>query len=443
MLDYKTLPHSPGVYIYKNKQGTIIYVGKAIDLRRRVSQYFQRDDALGPKTSSLVAEIFDIQTQSVNSEIEALVLEASLIKKFKPKYNSQLKDDKSYTYIVITKDKYPLVYAAKRSNFDMDKDTYFGPFPNGSAVRNILKTLRKVFPFYVKPNHQSQKCLYCHLGICPGPNPDLKLYRQNIRRIKSILSGKINKIKSNLRLSLKSFSQKEEYEKAAVIRDQLTTLEYITAGWQHLDSLFSDIQVVDDKVSSSLEGLRTTLLPFFPFLSTLYRLECYDISNSGPNYFVGAMTVFQGNGLAKEEYRQFKIKTKTSPDDQFMIREIVFRRLKHYDWEYPQIIIVDGGKPQVSAIYDIFRHPELVSGSHPLRNIAIIGLAKKIETIVIYHKQEWIEINLPKDSNSLHLLQQLRNEAHRFANAYRRSLISKLVLLPYPKLNYHRKKSED
>ena len=415
----KNLPHTPGVYIYKNQEGTIIYVGKAIDLKRRVTQYFQRDDALGPKTASLVAEIANISTHTVGSEIEALVLEASLIKKYKPKYNSQLKDDKSYTYIVISKGTFPLVYAAKRTNLNTDEDTYFGPFPNGSAVRNILKTLRKIFPFYVKPNHPSIKCLYCHLGICPGPNPDKKTYLKNIHGVKSILSGRFNKIKADLRRGLKAYSKAEEYEKAAVVRDQLQSLEYITAGWQHLDALFSDINVADDKVSSSLEGLRTTLLPYFPFLSSLYRLECYDISNFGPNFFVGAMTVFQGDRLASDEYRKFKIKTKESQDDQFMIREIVFRRLKHYDWEYPQIIIVDGGKPQLSAIYSIIKSfPE-----SPLRNIAVIGLAKKFETIVINNHDKWVEINLPPDSNSLHLLQQLRDEAHRFANRYRKELM--------------------
>ena len=416
----KELPSSPGCYIYKNAAGTIIYVGKAINLKKRVSQYFQRDDALGPKTSSLVAEISNISFVTVGSEIEALVLEASLIKKYKPKYNSQLKDDKSYTYIVITQDKFPVIYAAKRSYFNPDIDTYFGPFPNGSAVRNILKTLRKIFPFYVKKGHVEGLCFYCHLGLCPGPHPELKLYKKNIKHVKDILSGKFTKIKSHLSKELKTFSKVEEYEKAAVIRDQLSALEYITAGWQHLDTLYQDVNVVDDKVSSSLEGLRTTLIPYFPFLSSLYRLECYDISNFGPNYFVGSMVVFQGSGLDKDEYRKFKIRTKISQDDQFMIREIVFRRLKHYDWEYPQIIVVDGGKPQVSAIHQILdAFPE-----SPLRNIAIIGLTKRLETIVIKNGNDWVEINLPKDSNSLHLLQQLRDEAHRFANHYRKSLMS-------------------
>ena len=413
------LPHTPGVYIYKNTLGTIIYVGKAIDLKRRVSQYFQRDDALGPKTSSLVAEIADINFKTVGSEIEALVLEASLIKKFKPKYNSQLKDDKSYTYIVISSDKIPYIYAAKRSHFNPDSDTYYGPFPNGSAVRNILKTLRRIFPFYTRPNHLPVKCLYCHLGLCPGPSPDIRLYRRNIRRIKEILSGKFLKIRNALSKELKLYAKTEQYEKAAVVRDQLISLEYVTAGWKHLDTLYQDIVIPDDKVSSGLEGLTTLLQPYFPSLRSLYRLECYDISNFGPSFFVGAMTVFQGNGLDKNEYRKFKIRTKESQDDQFMIREVVFRRLKHYEWEYPQVIVVDGGKPQVSSIYQIIKaFPE-----SPLNHIAVIGLAKKKETIVIKNNDDWVEINLPSDSNSLRILQQLRDEAHRFSNNYRKELM--------------------
>ncbi len=419
----KTLPHTPGVYIYKNKAGTIIYVGKAIDLKRRVSQYFQRDDALGPKTASLVAEIDHIDTRNVGSEIEALVLEASLIKKFKPKYNSQLKDDKSYTYIVISKDKLPCIYAAKRSFVNLDNDTYFGPFPNGSAVRTILKTLRKIFPFYTKPNHGPAKCFYCHLGLCPGPNPNKFQYRRSIKRIKTILMGNFTKIKFSLTKDLKHYSKAEEYEKAAMVRDQLHSLEYVTAGWQHLDTLYQDITIMDDKVSSSLEELRTTLQPYYPFLTSLYRLECFDISNLGPQFFVGSMVVFQGSGIDKNEYRKFKIKTKDTQDDQFMIREVVFRRLKHYEWEYPQIIVVDGGKPQVSAIHTILKaFPE-----SPLSHIAIIGLAKRLETIVIKHQNDWIEINLPHDSNALKLLQSLRDEAHRFANRYRKELISRTI----------------
>ncbi|MCL4384013.1 GIY-YIG nuclease family protein [Patescibacteria group bacterium] len=414
-----SLPHTPGVYIYKNSAGTIIYVGKAIDLKRRVSQYFQRDDALGPKTTSLVSEIADINFKTVGSEIEALVLEASLIKKFLPKYNSQLKDDKSYTYIVISSDKLPYIFAAKRSQFNPDQDTYYGPFPNGSAVRNILKTLRRIFPFYTRPNHPSTRCLYCHLGLCPGPNPNTRTYRHNIRRIKEVLSGKFLKLKNHLSRDLKHYSHTEQYEKAAVVRDQLRSLEYITAGWQHLDTLYQDIVITDDKVSSALDGLVTILQPYFPFLRSLYRLECFDISNFGAKFFVGAMTVFQGSGLDKAEYRKFKIRTKITPDDQFMVREVVFRRLKHYDWEYPQVIIVDGGKPQVSSVYEILKaFPE-----SPLNRIGVVGLAKKEETIVIKNSSDWVEINLPKDSNSLKLLQQLRDEAHRFANSYRKELM--------------------
>lgn len=415
------IPTSPGVYLYRNALGEIIYVGKAINLKKRVTQYFQRDDALGPKTASLVAEIADIETRVVGSEIEALVLEASLIKKHKPKFNSQLRDDKSYAYIVITKDKLPLIYSARRAQVDFDHQSVYGPFPDGGAVRRLLRLLWRIFPFYLKPHHPTKECLYCHLGLCPGPSPDPKIYRQNIRRIKKILSGKVRQIISGLKKSMAKYSLLEEYEKAAIIRDQIQSLEYITSGWHHLDSLFKDINVSDDKTSSALEGLQTTLLPYFPYLSHIYRIECYDISNLGPNFFVGSMSVFQGDGLNKNEYRKFKIKTKVSQDDQFMIREIVFRRLRHYDWEFPQIIVVDGGKPQVSSIYQILSaYPD-----SPLKNMAVIGLAKKLETIVIYHHQQWVEINLPQNSNSLLLLEQLRDEAHRFANQYRKQLIAR------------------
>ena len=149
MVDLKNIPSTPGVYIYKNQKGEVIYVGKAINLKKRVSQYFQGKDALGPKTKSLVSQIDSIQTKSLNSELEALVVEASLIKKYRPHYNSLLKDDRSYSYIVISSDKYPLVYSTHQSQIPT-KSLSYGPFPSSFAVNSLLKTIRRIFPYYTK-----------------------------------------------------------------------------------------------------------------------------------------------------------------------------------------------------------------------------------------------------------------------------------------------------
>jgi excinuclease ABC subunit C len=422
---YQNLPTTPGVYIYKNSQREIIYVGKAINLRRRVSQYFQRDDALGLKTIQLVSQIADISYKNVGSEIEALILEASLIKKYKPKYNSQLKDDRSYIYICLTKEKIPRLFASFRSNLPKDCLTY-GPFPNSRAVKSLLKSIRHIFPFRSLANHSPKPCLYCHLDQCPGPNPDPKIYRQNIRKIKKILSGDFVGLQRQLKKEITLYSKIENYEAALESRNDLASIEYIVSGWNQLSTLYDSVTLPDDLISSGYNELFSTLSPYFPQLKSINRIECFDISNLGSHYFVGSMSVYKEGTFSKGDYRKFKIYSKVTPDDQFMIKEVVWRRLKHPQWGIPDLIVVDGGKPQISAATEAINlHPEFNSGS-----VNLIGLAKKFETIVIKTPDKWVEINLPPHSHALHILQLIRNEAHRFANAYRKELMKKRLLNP-------------
>jgi len=408
MVDIKNIPSKPGVYIYKNNQGKIIYIGKAINLKKRVSQYFQKDDALGYKTTKLVSEIKDIDFRVVGSEIEALVLESSLIKQYRPKFNSQLKDDKSYIYITITKDKFPLIKPAFKSTLNKN-DLFYGPFPDSSSVKSLLKTIRHIFPYFSK-KHGPKKCLYCHLGFCPGPTPNLKEYRATISKIKNVLNGNFKKLINQLTKEMNNFSKSEKFELAKVKRDQINAINYVISGWKDLSRLYQSVDLKEDQSQKAITELKLILSPYFPNLKEINRLEAYDISNLGTKYFVGAMTVFQSEKLDTNEYRQFKIYSKVTPDDQFMIKEIIYRRLKHREWNYPNLILVDGGKPQVSSASSI-------------TDIPIIGLAKKQETIVIKTNTNWVEINLPKNSPSLQLLQQLRNEAHRFSNRYRKKIM--------------------
>jgi excinuclease ABC subunit C len=409
VIDLKKIPPNPGVYIYKNSQGKIIYIGKAVNLKKRVSQYFQNDQALGYKTNQLVSQIADIDFHVVGSEIEALVLESSLIKQYRPKFNSQLKDDKSYIYITITKDKFPLIKPAFKSILNKD-DLFFGPFPDSPSVKSLLKTIRRIFPYYSKP-HGNKKCLYCHIGLCPGVSPVLKEYRATISKIKKILNGNFKKLIRDLTKEMDLYSKLENFEMAKIKRDQITSINYVISGWKSLNHLYQSVDLKEDRFQKAVAELKLTLLPYFPQLKKLDRVEAYDISNLGSKYFVGAMTVFQNGKLDSSEYRQFKIYSKVNPDDQFMIKEIIYRRLKHNEWQFPDLILVDGGKPQVTSANTINK------------DIPIIGLAKKQETIVIKTNTNWVEINLPKNSPSLQLLQQLRDEAHRFSNRYRKNLI--------------------
>lgn len=426
MINIKSLPQKPGVYIYKNNQGKIIYIGKAINLKKRVSQYFQTDRALGYKTSHLVSEIADINFRTVDSEIEALVLESSLIKQYRPKYNSQLKDDKSYIYISITKDKFPIVKPAFKSTLNQN-DIFYGPFPDSRSVKNLLKTIRHIFPYYSK-KHDTKKCLFCHIGLCPGPNQNPKEYRKTISKIKKILNGNFKKLIKELSLEMKQASTQENFELAKTRRDQISSLNYVISGWKSLNHLYQDIEFSEDKFQKAIDELKLILYPYFPKLSKINRIEAYDISNLGSKYFVGSMIVYQGGKIDNSQYRQYKINTKITQDDQFMIKEVIYRRLKHSEWPYPDLILIDGGKPQVSAAIEAIK----ISNQFPFLSsregnkgwvLPVIGLAKKYETIVIKTDNKWQEINLPKNSPSLLLLQQLRNEAHRFANRYRKKII--------------------
>ncbi len=412
MINLESLPTKPGVYIYRNLAGEIIYVGKAINLKKRVSQYFQRDDALGPKTARLVSQINSIETKTVDSEIEALVLEARLIKKHRPKYNSLLKDDKSYLYITISHDHLPVISTARVTNLPPKSDIY-GPFPNGSAVKYLLKTIRHVFP-YLSKKHSSSSCLYCHLHLCPGPDPDIKVYRQNIGKIKKILNGHFKLLQRQLHREIKLFTASENFELAITARDQLQALNYIVSGWHHLSNFFGQVNLPEDRANHAVNQLSLVLK-----INPIRRIECFDISQLGSHFFVGSMTVWQDGHLDSGQYRKFRIRTKFTPDDQYMIREVVYRRLKHPEWGTPDLIVVDGGKPQISAVSIIDNLPP---------TIKIIGLAKKFETIVYKKNTNFFEINLPDNSSALNLLKSLRNEAHRFANNYRRQLISRKLL---------------
>ncbi|MDD3998704.1 MAG: GIY-YIG nuclease family protein [Candidatus Shapirobacteria bacterium] len=427
MIDLKNLPTTPGCYLYRNSNGDIIYIGKAINLRKRVSQYFQRDDALGPKTKILVSQIASVETKTVNSEIEALVLESSLIKKYLPKYNSQLRDNKSYLYICISKSKIPIIFTAHSSSLPSKADIY-GPFPDGSSVKSLLKTIRRLFPFRSIEKHPKTKCLYCHLGLCPGFDPDLKIYLKNIKKIKKILNGEFTSLLKLLNKELKLASKSEEFETASILKNQLDSLNYIVSGWHNLKNMYADINLPEDRQSQAIESLETTLKPYLK-IKNIHRIECYDISQLGTKYFVGSMVVWQNDNLDPSAYRKFRIKSRDvinhvstniqypdSANDQFMMKEVVYRRLQHPEWGTPDLIVVDGGKPQVSAISSI-------------TDIPLMGLAKKIETIVIKNGDEWVEINLPSKSQALLLLMKLRDEAHRFANKYRRELVSKSLAL--------------
>lgn len=471
------MPSKPGVYLFLDKKGNVLYVGKAKNLKKRVKSYFVNTKNLLEKTRILVSQIEKIKTFIASSEIEALLLEANYIKLYKPKYNAKLTDGKAYPLIQITiKDKYPKVLIARRA--DDNKSLYFGPFPNSSALRLVLKTIRRIFPYQSVVNHPNKLCLYNHLGLCPCPQVmGYKEYKKNIRHIITFLKGNTKKIISNLKKEKSMLSKREEFEKAEVLQKKIDAIYYVTSPvYEKFDYKINPNLEVDLR-NKELLLLKTCLSKHSLQVGNLKRIEAYDISNISGNFATGSMVVFTNGEKDSSEYRRFKINNLPNspniPNDFAMMQQIISRRLNHHEWSFPDLIIVDGGKGQVSAALKALysssdqarpesrevmsssrkrsstrsmTDPRFLEGdkvssrqARTIDGIPIIGLAKGEETIIIPSpnslslreraRVRFIEISLPKDSPALHLIQRIRDEAHRFAIAYHRKLRSKQLLL--------------
>lgn len=419
------LSQRPGIYLFLGRNGDVLYVGKAKNLRKRVASYFANYVDLGDKTRSLVSQIKKIKVFTVTSEIEALLLEANYIKKFKPKYNIRLTDGKSYPLIRITiKDKYPKIVIARNRN---DKSSiYFGPYPNSSALKLVLKLTRRIFPYQSVLNHTKKICLYYHLGLCPCPyvfdTKDLrKEYRKNIQHIISFLEGRTKKVVGDLEKEKNKLVKKEEFEKANVIQNKINAIHIITDPLykKKVDNNINP-NLEEDLRSSELSELKSILKKNNTQVLDLERIECFDISNILGTNATGSMVVFINGEKDGSKYRKFKIKTIGSPNDFGMIEEVLRRRLSHKEWPMPDLLIVDGGKGQVSSALKVLAMKQFGNLTIP-----VIGLAKQFETIVT---SDFKEISLPKESSALKLIMRIRDEAHRFAITYHKKLRSKTFL---------------
>ena len=424
----KNLPTVPGVYKFKDTSGKIIYVGKAKNLRSRVKSYFMDSLEAGTKTYALVQRINDLEYIEAVSELEALILEAELIKKHYPKYNIAQKDDKSYLYIVIRDDifefagkkvRVPKVITARRTDLDT-KDVIFGPYPDGSTARYIVRTIRKVLPFrdcsagkFNRYKSIGKPCLYGYIGLCAAPcvgRVGIEDYRKQIGRVKKILSGNSDQMLKSLRKEMEKASKSEQYEKAAGLRDVLAKFDYVRQNFRTANKYIENPYLVVDLLAKSLDELvkNVPVLKTFP-----KRIECYDISNISGKEAVGSMVVATNGRIDKGEYRKFRIRMEAEPNDFGMMREVLERRVKN-DWPTPDLIVLDGGKGQVSAVVGLFEEMGI--------SIPVVGLAKRYETLVYTDGGDFKEISLPKDNEGLKLLMSLRDEAHRFAQKYHHQL---------------------
>lgn len=410
--DYKKLPKFPGVYLFRDNKNKVIYVGKAINLKNRVSSYFQKN-LQNTKTAALVEKIVTIDFFEVTSDFEALLLEAKLIKQYQPFFNASLKDDKDYLYIIFTKEEFPKVTTGRKR--DTEKAlVYFGPFTSAKAARDTLKLARRIFPFRTNCRPNSGKaCLSSHIGLCPGVcsgKISAVDYRRSLRGLKSFLSGNTQKLLSELKRQMQTTAKKMHFEEASALRDKIVSIERTTARYEEVDkylegpaALFGVYQL---QLSDFAEKLGLKELP--------RRIECYDISNFQGKESVGSMVVLVDGKIAKDEYRRFKIKTVSGINDPASIAEVIRRRLRN-DWDFPNLIVVDGGQTQLSAAAEVLAELNV--------KIPVIGLAKRNEEVHFLGEKKTLK--LPKNSPALMLLQRIRDEAHRFAITYHRKLRSR------------------
>lgn len=534
----KLLPDAPGVYLMKDALGEIIYVGKAEVLKKRVRSYFQSSKNHGPKVKLLVNRIVDLETIVTANELEALILECNLIKKYRPKYNISLKDDKSYPFIKITLgEDYPRIFPTRYVTADGSK--YFGPYANAGAMHDVLRIIRRLFPLRTcKTLEKRRPCLQYHIGNCPAPCANLiskEEYRERINSIILLLEGRNEKLIQKMKRQMEKAAEALRFEEASLWRDRLQSLEIIMerqhaylnnqddrdvigiaqgregvciqvfflrsgkiSGRDHflLDSgIEEDVgqilsgflkeyygesrqipmgvllpQDFSEKVLievwlSERKGSKVTLevpqrgtkrelvdlanrnaenllsqaevrvrssrsiadvaledlaqwleLPEIP-----ERMECYDISHTQGAETVASMVVFTDGVPDKSQYRRYKLRTvEGKPDDFASMEEVLQRRSKNEKLPRPDLIIIDGGKGQLSSALDIIR-------TSPLADVQVISLAKQFEWV--YRGDEKEPVVIPHTAPALKLLQRIRDEAHRFAISYHRGLRTKRNLV--------------
>ncbi len=541
----KLLPSLPGCYIYYNKDGEVIYVGKAKILKRRVLSYFNRKhDSV--KLNVLVPQIERLEYIITNTEVEALILESHLIKKYKPRYNVLLKDDKKYPYFLITDEDFPRITIVRKKNMNPEKGRYYGPYTDIRAMHATLDFLKKIFPLKQckSPKFKDRPCLYYHIGRCMAPCQNMVTpdeYKTLVKQAELFLSGKQSELMQQIKEQMQKYSDSLQFEKAAKLRDSYNdlakTLEkqkvvyentklnedvislmaddgifaivilmiregrlidkkdfvyeveeddrteffatffkeyYSTLKLEFPDKIVSneleavcekalyeewleilagkkikisygksaqgkELQMLADKNAkvvldnakiSKMSKIRDDFNEIGSYLAEKlqlknfpYRMECYDISHIQGTNTVASMVTFINGVPKKSEYRKFKVKiTEGKPDDFLSMKEVLTRRLSHLGeekWAKPDLMIIDGGKGQLSSVMEIIEELGITG-------IDVVSLAKKHEEVFLPKQSK--PVILPRNSSALFLFQRIRDEAHRFAITYHRKLRSKSMV---------------
>jgi len=420
------LPLKPGVYKFYDKNKKLLYIGKALNLRNRVKSYFNDTLYDRPYVKKMIPLIETVEIVETNNEIESLVLEAALIKEFKPKYNTDLKDDKSYAWIYVsTKDEFPLIKITRNvTSKELKKGELFGPYPNIHSARRVFTYLRKLYPFCTcspKRAKREKECMYFHIGLCPGPyqgHISKEEYRKNINEILKFLKGRKRGQIAKLESKMKQYSKAKEYEKAGELRDKIEDLRYLgeKIDFEYNESPESYITRRKKLLQSNFQELKIEL-----GLKKLNRIECYDISNIQGKEAYGSMVVAEKGEIKRSQYRIFKIKTIDTPNDMQMLKEVLSRRFDEKQKEkyssYPEIVLIDGGKGQLSVV-----EPSI------LKNIHLLGITKgrkykrkggRLLDEFWYMNRDSKKVEKIKIINK-EILIDLRDEAHRFAILHHR-----------------------
>lgn len=400
----EVIPHSPGIYMMKDSKGEILYIGKAKDLSKRVSSYFQEHRPRSARQMSLLERVRDLDYIMTASEEEALIYESNLIKEKKPKYNIELKDDKSFPFLKLTlSEKFPrLIIARKKVD---DGSRYFGPYTRVKLLRSAVSIMKSIFPLRTCKKIPDEVCLSYHIGQCAGPcikRISQSDYREIVEQLILFLEGKKTRLLKELTRSMNEEARRERFEEAAIIRNRIAALSEVPGKKLREYSGWGDVAV---------KLKRLLRLPRLPL-----KIEAFDVSNIRGKEATGSMVYFNNGKPDKTNYRKFKIKDVEGIDDYAMIQEIVrrrYKRLKEEGGPFPDLIIIDGGKGHLQTAYK-----ELLRLN--LRHVPIVSIAKEHERIYTLGSKTPLDIN--SDSQLLYFIQQIRDEAHRFALKYHHKL---------------------
>jgi excinuclease ABC subunit C len=433
--DFHDAPGTCGVYQYW-KNGELLYIGKAINLKARLSSHAQ-NAKLDAKEAAIVTGD-TIKYTLCDTEFKALMLESELIRKFKPPHNRAWKDDKTYLYIVIDMaDPFPRPSFGRAHDLkenprfieNEDKFKVFGPFPNSKIAEEVLRAIRRLISFCMAKKVGKHPCFYSRIGLCnPCPANILKQdemdfalqkrkYRNQIRQVIKILEGNVEPVIKDLTSKMKEFSAQEDFESALTIRRGIERFTRFISTHSFTDRHFSF-----NNSTIKLDALQNALAPYYKDRPrNMHRIECYDASNSAMYDSVVSLVVLTDGLLDNGQYRRFKIKNPRAVSDFDRLDEAITRRLKNKSWPSPDLIVIDGGVPQLRRLQRIFDKE-----SYPPN---YIGLAKHPDRLIIPQGDIFETLKLPSDHLGLQLLEQLRDEAHRFANAYRKILQKKRTKL--------------